>query len=65
MLPATLRENAGLHEGTVVTLVDTPQGIVLLTREKLRDWVRRDLEGLDLVAELLADRRQAADDDVA
>jgi hypothetical protein len=39
---------------------------VLLTREQLRDRVRADLAGLDLVGELLAERRRsAAEEDAA
>ena len=36
------------------------QGLVLLTREQLRDRVRQELEELDLVSELLAERRRSA-----
>ena len=46
--------------GIVLILVETPHGRVLLTREQLRDRVRADLADLDLVDELLADRRSAA-----
>ncbi len=60
VVPAALRERAGLLEGTTLVLLDTPSGMVLLTREQLRDRVRADLAGLDLVGELLADRRAAA-----
>ena len=38
-----------------------PDGLVLLTRSQLRARVRDELGGLDLVAELLADRRRAAE----
>lgn len=65
VLPAALRESAGLEAGTPLTVVETDHGIVLLTRAQLRDWVRRDLEGLDLVAELIAERREAAAGDAA
>lgn len=65
VIPAGLREEAGLENGTWVTMVPTERGIVLLTREQLRDWVRRDLAGLDLVTELLDERRRAAADDAA
>jgi hypothetical protein len=41
-------------------LLDTPEGIVLLTREQLRARVRDELAGLDLVDALLDDRRRAA-----
>lgn len=60
MVPAEVRERAGINEGTVLVLLETPDGLVLLTREQLRDRVRADLAGTDLVAELLADRRAVA-----
>ncbi|MFT4188099.1 MAG: AbrB/MazE/SpoVT family DNA-binding domain-containing protein [Aeromicrobium sp.] len=65
VIPAELRERAGLVPGAGVTMVETDQGIVLLTRDQLKQWVRRDLAGLDLVEELLADRRDAAAVDAA
>jgi AbrB family looped-hinge helix DNA binding protein len=60
VVPADVRERAGLSEGTSLVLLETPTGLVLLTREQLRARVRDELAGLDLVAELLADRRRAA-----
>ncbi len=60
VVPAELRERAGLHEGRPVVLVETPQGVLLLTREQLRDLVRGGLDGKDLVGQLLADRRAAS-----
>ena len=56
-MPAELRERVGLEEGDTLTLLATGHGLVLLTRSQLRQLVRDDLGGLDLVAELLADRR--------
>jgi hypothetical protein len=44
-----------------MVLLDTPSGLVLLTRRQLRDRVRADLAGVDLVGELLAERRAAAE----
>ncbi len=41
-------------------LLESPGGLLLLTREQLLDRVRDDLAGLDLVGELLAERRFAA-----
>jgi AbrB family looped-hinge helix DNA binding protein len=61
VVPAEVRERAGLREGTPLVLLETPTGLVMLTREQLRSRVRRELAGLDLVAELLADRRRAAE----
>ncbi len=60
VIPAEVREHLGLDTGTTLTLLETPDGLVLLTRDQLRSLVRRDLAGLDLVGELLADRRSDA-----
>lgn len=60
MVPAELRERAGLVEGTTLVVLETPSGIVLMTRPQLRERVREELSGLDLVGELLAERRAAA-----
>ena len=66
MIPAELRERAGLSEGTALILLETPTGLVLLTRPQLQELVRADLAGLNLVAELLAERRaESAADDAA
>lgn len=61
VVPAEVRARAGLPEGTSLVLLDTPGGLVLLTRAQLRARVREELEGLDLVGQLLADRRLAAE----
>lgn len=61
VVPAEVRESAGLTEGTPLVLLDTPDGLVLLTREQLLARVRDELGGVDLVAELLAERRRAAE----
>jgi AbrB family looped-hinge helix DNA binding protein len=60
VVPAELRARYGLHEGTPVVLVDTPGGLVLFTRQQLKDRIRSDLTGLDLVSELLDERRRQA-----
>jgi len=60
VVPAEVRERQGLVEGTPLVLLETPVGLVLLTRGQLRQRVRDELAGLDLVAELLAERRTAA-----
>ena len=60
VVPAELRERAGLVEGTPLILLETPTGIVLLRRDQLRARVLDELAGTDLVAELLADRRSAS-----
>ncbi len=60
MVPAEVRQRAGLVEGSTLVLLDTPSGIVLMTQRQLRDRIREELSGLDLVGELLAERRAAA-----
>lgn len=60
VLPADLRARLGLADGSPLVLLETPHGLVLLTREQLRDRVRDELAGTDLVAELLAERRASA-----
>ncbi len=66
VVPAELRARIGLAEGVPVVMIDTPGGVVLLTREQLKARVRSDLADVDLVDELLAERRgEAASDDAA
>lgn len=66
VVPAELRERAGLEEGTPLTILETPRGLVLVRREQLKELVRADLAGLDLVDDLLAERRaEAAGEDAA
>jgi len=60
VIPSELRERTGLAEGVALILLETPGGLVLLTRSQLRELVRADLAGLDLVGELLAERRAEA-----
>ena len=66
VVPAEVRERAGLGEGTRLVMIDTPDGLVLLTRQQLTARVRADLAGLALVDELLAERRaQAQAEDIS
>ena len=60
VVPADVRERLGLLPGTPLVLLEAPDGLVLLTREQLRDRVRAGLQGVDVVADLLAERRAAA-----
>lgn len=65
VIPAELRQRAGMHEGAAITLIETPRGVVLMRREQLRDAVRDELEGVDLVDELISERRRASADEDA
>lgn len=60
VIPRALREGAGLSTGDHLSLIDTGEGIVLLTRDQLKRLVRADLADLELVTELLNDRRSSA-----
>ena len=60
VVPAELRERLHLEAGSTLILLDTPGGIILATREQLMKLVREDLQGLDLVGELIAERRRQA-----
>jgi AbrB family looped-hinge helix DNA binding protein len=61
VVPAEVRERAGLSEGTPLVLIEAPDGLILLTRDQLKARVRGELAGLELVKELLAERRAQAD----
>lgn len=63
VIPSEVRAHAGLEPGTTLVLIEAPGGMLLLTREQLKRRVRDDLAGLDLVDELLAERRHAAADE--
>ena len=60
VVPADVRKREGLREGTTLVLLTTPEGMVFMTREQLRTRVAEDLAGLNLVEELLAERRRYA-----
>ncbi|WP_413230881.1 AbrB/MazE/SpoVT family DNA-binding domain-containing protein [Occultella kanbiaonis] len=60
VVPAELRERAGLSIGTPLILVESETGLVVMTRDQARAHVRRQLEGSDLVSDLLDERRRAA-----
>jgi AbrB family looped-hinge helix DNA binding protein len=66
VVPAELRQRLKLKAGSPLVLLETPQGVVLAPREQVKTLVRTGLQGLDLVGELLEDRRrQAAAEDAA
>jgi AbrB family looped-hinge helix DNA binding protein len=66
VLPAAVRQRAGLSEGSPLILIEAPDGLILLTREQLKARVRAELAGLDLIQELLSERRtQAENEDAA
>jgi AbrB family looped-hinge helix DNA binding protein len=60
VVPQEVRKSADLHAGTSLVLLDTPDGLVLLTQKQLLARVRSEYNDIDLVSDLLADRRKAA-----
>lgn len=60
VLPAEVRARHGIESGTRLVLVEAEGGLVLFTREQLRDRIRAQLAGENLVDELIAERREAA-----
>jgi AbrB family looped-hinge helix DNA binding protein len=66
VVPAELRERLNLRSGSSLIFLETPHGVVMATRDQVKDLVRANLRGADLVGELLAERRrQAAAEDAA
>lgn len=67
VVPAELRERAGLTAGTPLILVESEAGVIVMTRAQARQHLRHQLAGGDLVGDLLAERRRAAaaEDDAA
>lgn len=63
VVPAELRDRAGLREGRPLVFLETPDGLLLLTREQLRTIVRANLDGKHLVNSLLTERRTASADE--
>ena len=61
VVPAPLRKRAGMAAGDPLVFVESEQGLLLLTRQQLRDRVRHDFRGLNLVEELLSERRLEAE----
>jgi AbrB family looped-hinge helix DNA binding protein len=61
VIPAELRQREGWTQGTTLLLIDTEEGVTLMTHDQLLARVRRSLAGApSLVDELIAERRQAA-----
>ncbi len=60
VIPAELRARSGISKGTRLSLLETDRGLVMVTKEQLRELVRANLAGLDLVGELLGERRAEA-----
>ena len=61
VLPQALRERLQLARGSVLTLIEMDDGVIMATRDQLKRLVRADLAGKpSLAAELLEQRRTEA-----
>ena len=60
VVPAELRNRQGWRQGDTLLFMETPDGVVLMTREQAKVLIRRQLAGRSLVEELMAERRAAA-----
>jgi bifunctional DNA-binding transcriptional regulator/antitoxin component of YhaV-PrlF toxin-antitoxin module len=60
VVPQELRERWNMHAGSPLLMIDTPDGIVVATRDQVKRLLRDQLRGKSLVDELIADRRAAA-----
>ena len=57
VVPAAVRERHGWSSGQALVALDTDAGLLVMSADEALSWLRSRLEGRDLVAELLAERR--------
>jgi len=60
VIPSDVRERHGWQSGAPLVAIDTDAGLVIMSTDEALTWLRSRMEGRDLVAELLADRRAEA-----
>ncbi|MDE0170953.1 MAG: AbrB/MazE/SpoVT family DNA-binding domain-containing protein [bacterium] len=60
VVPAEVRTRHGFEKGTSLIFMETPLGLVLTSRETLLARIQSELEGSNLVEELVAERRREA-----
>ncbi|WP_420613794.1 AbrB/MazE/SpoVT family DNA-binding domain-containing protein [Candidatus Spongiisocius sp.] len=60
-VPAEVRARHGLDQGTSVIFMESPSGLVLVSREALLARVQSELEGSNLVEKPLDQRRRSAE----
>lgn len=57
VIPSDVRERHGWDTGTALVAVDTDAGLIVMSTDEALAWLQSRLEGRDLVAELLTERR--------
>ena len=60
VLPTAIRARRNWVEGTTLIAIESPTGVVLTSREDAERLIREQLAGVDVVGELLDERRAAA-----
>lgn len=60
VVPSVLRRSQDWHQGTQLLLLETPHGVLAMTREQAKELVKQQIGAGSLVAELLAERREIA-----
>ncbi|WP_344296651.1 AbrB/MazE/SpoVT family DNA-binding domain-containing protein [Agromyces neolithicus] len=60
VLPTAIRARRNWAEGTTLIAIEAPTGVVLTSRDEAEHIIRAQLEGVDVVKELLDERRAAA-----
>jgi len=63
VVPASIRTRHQWVEGSTLVALDTELGVLLADQESIERLVRARLSGIDLLADLLADRRREAAND--
>jgi AbrB family looped-hinge helix DNA binding protein len=57
VVPQQVRERHGWEAGTALVAIDTNAGMLVMSVDEGLAWLRHRLQGRDLVAELLEERR--------
>ena len=65
VVPSQVRERRHWKQGTTLILVETSEGLLLTERDTALNMIREKLADRPLVDELLAERRAAAQADLA
>ena len=60
VVPAEVRARHGFEKGSSLIFMESPWGLVLTSREALLARIQSELEGSNLVEELLVERRREA-----
>jgi AbrB family looped-hinge helix DNA binding protein len=60
VVPSALRARRNWSEGTALVAIETDRGVVVTSRSELEGFVRDQLAGSDLVAQLIEERRAAS-----